>query len=95
MSAPIVGEYKQLYRSCLERTRKETYRDTSYRTEKRSVSERGPQSTTWVSKCRKFKDIGLFTTAWMYYWECMNCGKKTDIGVWDNKGSSYGDGKHL
>ena len=38
---------------------------------------------------------GIFSSVevvlFKYYWECMNCGKKTDIGVWDNFGRSYGD----
>lgn|GEM_PF-6347599 len=99
MAIPEIGSIQNFYCDCLGSERKESYRDSYSRSEERTVKQNGPLSTAWVCKARFLKQIstGVFSTAstWMYYLQCMNCGKTRDIGVWDSNGNNYGDGRHL
>ena len=99
MSTPVIGAIQQFYCDCLEKKKTESLRDRDFRTEERTSTEQGPLSVGWICKARKQKSwtesTGLFSSrevgAYMYYWECVNCGKKREIGIWDSDGRSYGD----
>lgn len=103
MAQPTQGEVRNFYCKCIEKTRSEFERDRLGLLKEHNISVPTPSATSWICKCRKYKSwkqsTGLFSsiyiTAFEYYWECMNCGKKTIIGVWGNNGVSYGDGRHL
>lgn len=103
MSKPEDGTQQSFYCDCCKSSRNESFKDKDARTEERIINEQNGMATTWICKCRYIKSFNVFTgffssesvSLWMYYWECMNCGKVRDIGVWDSKGAGYGDGKQL
>ena len=107
MSAPIptIGEIRQFYCQCIESSRAEKYRDSTSRTEERTFTERKTaDKTEWIIKAHHKGDFsrgaGLFSSGiamsyWEYFWECLNCHKRTVIGVWDSDGANYGDGSHI
>lgn len=102
MAIPVLGEIKNFYCQCIEKSKSE-YTQDRYGVTQHNIAIPTPSSTSWICKCKQKKswkeNTGLFSSTWItafeYYWECMNCGKKTSIGVWGSNGSSYGDGNHL
>jgi hypothetical protein len=103
MGAPVDGSVQQFYCDCLDKKHTETYRDSSYLSTERVVRDHGSATTSWVCKSRFVKSFtkstGWFSSEehniWAYYWECLNCGKIRQIGMWNCCGGSYGDGAHL
>ncbi len=83
MAKPVSGETMQAYCDCANKKRDESNPVVS-----------SPVQTTWVCKS-KYKDSvssGIFSSVarFLYFWECLNCGKKRNIGIWDANGASYG-----
>ena len=103
MSIPVIGSTQNFYCDCIQKEKKESFRDRDYSTEERTFTERGQLTAAWICKARHKKSwtqsTGVFSSrqisTWLYYWECLNCGKKRNIGVWDSDGANYGDGDHL
>ena len=102
MSIPVIGDIRNFYCKCIEKKisefKSEFKQDNSGLTQ-HHVATPSPSTTSWICKCKRGKSwevsTGIFSsktiTQFQYYWECMNCGKKTSIGIWDNEGNSYGD----
>ena len=95
MPEPEAGTYKEMYCDCIERrsttSKKEQRTSSSYSssssqdsaTSELSMSSRGSGTRTWICKRKDVGPGGFFGFfAWLYYWECMNCGQKRRIGVW-------------
>ncbi|TVL96831.1 MAG: hypothetical protein CV082_05835 [Candidatus Brocadia sp. BL1] len=79
MGKPEVGSTMQVYCDCANKKGEVIYSSVN---------------TTWICKS-EYLDIvknGIFSSVnrFKYYWECLNCGKTRDVGIWDTEGSSYG-----
>jgi len=83
MSMPVTGSTIRAYCDCANKKRDES-----------SPVIAGAIETTWICKS-EYKDTvksGVFSSIgrYRYYWECLNCGKKRLIGIWDNEGNCWG-----